>query len=79
MGYPDQDGNASEFDSARARIGDLGELLVNGRERRKDAQQGFCRDRLHDKLLAFFAHYGVLAGQFKASRYAHCLVPPVLE
>src|SRR5690242_17468029 len=71
--------SASKFDGARERIENLGELVVQWRERRKDAQQGFWCDGLHDKPLAFLAHDGVLAGQFKASRYAHRLVPPVLE
>jgi hypothetical protein len=72
-------GSASEFDGARTQIRDLGEILVEGRERRKDSQQGFRGDGFHDELVALLAHYGVLAGQFKTSRNAHCLVPPVLK
>src|SRR5690349_1994425 len=74
-----QASSASDVDGSRKRIGNLGELLVKRREHRKNTQQGFRRGRLHDKPLAFLANYGVVAGQFKPSRYTHCLVPPVLK
>lgn len=51
--------NASPIDSVRVQIGDLGEFLVKGRKRRKDAQQGVCRDRLHDS--PFLEHRHLLS------------------